>query len=376
MHGLNGAPQKTWTAKNGTYWPTDLLPISLRDARANILVYGYNADVYSKKHGSNPSDNFIYQHAQTLVTSLTHYRKDEQTSQNPIIWVCHSLGGILVKRALLYSNDLKSSQHEDYRSIYVSTYGIVFLGTPHTGSDMAAWATVLQAMSDAVMPKTFFQSESVLLKTLKKDNETLQNINNHFLDIYQRFKILMAHENHKTDLKGSKMLIVDANSAGLQLPGVTYYAIEATHSAMCKFEHRNSPGFRTIATAIRDWVMDAPDVIVTRWRVEDEEKLARAKHEIEERMKPWVGQDSFATDSSWRHGEVADGGQIQSQIAQQGQSSTNSTSRPSLLVENALDGGRRSTGSSVEEMHGNTPHYFEVEESDEGVVGWEATSRA
>ncbi|RYO99261.1 hypothetical protein DL763_001625 [Monosporascus cannonballus] len=290
VHGLNGDPQKTWTAKNGVFWPADLLPTSLRDARANILVYGYNADVYSKKHGSHPSDNFIYLHAQTLVTSLTHYRKDEQTTHNPIIWVCHSLGGILAKRALLYSNDLKASQHEDYRSIYVSTYGIVFLGTPHTGSEMAAWGTVLQAMSDAVVPKSFFQSESVLLKTLKRDNETLQNINNHFLDIYQRFKILMAHENHKTDLRGARMLIVDANSAGPQLPGVTYYAIEATHSGMCKFENKNAPGYRTIVTAIRDWVGEAPDVIATRWRVEDEEKLARAKHEIEERMKPWINE--------------------------------------------------------------------------------------
>ncbi|KAI1082423.1 hypothetical protein F5B20DRAFT_578090 [Whalleya microplaca] len=288
VHGLNGDPEKTWTAKNGTFWPADLLPTSLRSAHANVLVYGYNADVYSKKHGSNPSDNFIYMHAQTLITSLTHYRKDEQTSQNPIIWVCHSLGGILVKRALLYSNDLRMSQHEDYRSIYVSTYGIIFLGTPHTGSDIATWGTMLQGMSDAVVPRTFFQSESVLLKTLKRDNETLQNINNHFLDIYQRFKIIMAHENHKTDMKGTRMLIVDASSASPQLPGVTYYAIEATHSGMCKFENRNAPGYRTVATVLRDWVGDAPDVIHTRWRVEDDEKLARAKHEIEERMKPWI----------------------------------------------------------------------------------------
>ncbi|KAL7619546.1 hypothetical protein AAE478_010086 [Parahypoxylon ruwenzoriense] len=288
VHGLNGDPQKTWTTKNGVFWPTDLLPTSLRDARANILVYGYNADVYSKKHGSNPSDNFIYMHAQTLVTSLTHYRKDEMSSRNPIIWVCHSLGGILVKRALLYSNDLRASQHEDYRSIYVSTYSIIFLGTPHTGSGIATWGTMLQAMSDTVVPRTFFQSESVLLKTLKRDNETLQNINIHFLDIYQRFKILMAHENHKTDLRGTRSLIVDAHSASPQLPGVTYYAVEASHSGMCKFESRNAPGYRTIATAVRDWVIDSPDVIATRWRIEEDEKLARAKHEIEERMKPWL----------------------------------------------------------------------------------------
>lgn len=204
MHGLNGDPKKTWTAPDGTFWPVDLLPSSLKGLQANILVYGYNADVYSHRNDRSASDNFIHQHAQTLVTSLTLYRKSEGTSRNPIIWVAHSLGGILVKRALLYSSDLRSAHHEHMRSIFVSTFGIMFLGTPHTGSDAATWGLMLQGMSDVILPRKLFQSESVLLKTLKKDNETLANINNHFLDIYQRFRIHMVHENHKTDVKGTK----------------------------------------------------------------------------------------------------------------------------------------------------------------------------
>lgn len=206
VHGLNGRPDSTWTAADGTFWPTDLLPASLRGVPANVLVYGYNADVYSRRHGrgGSASDNFIHQHAQTLVTSLTLFRRGEGRVRKPIVWVAHSLGGILVKRALLYSSDLRAAHHDDYRSVFVSTYGIVFLGTPHAGAGAASWGCVLQAMSDAVLPRKFFESESVLLKTLKKDNETLANINNHFLDIYQRFRIHMVHENHKTDIKGTK----------------------------------------------------------------------------------------------------------------------------------------------------------------------------
>lgn len=186
------------------FWPTDLLPASLRTEHANVLVYGYNADVYSSRNDRSASNNFIHHHAQTLVTNLAHYRKSEGTLKNPMIWVAHSLGGILTKRALLYSNDVRTTNHDDLRSIYVSTYGIIFLGTPHTGSGLATWGTILQHMSDVVIPKKLFETEPHLLKTLKRDNETLQNINNHFLDIYQRFQIHMAHENHKTDIKGSK----------------------------------------------------------------------------------------------------------------------------------------------------------------------------
>ncbi|KAL2186336.1 hypothetical protein L209DRAFT_806571 [Thermothelomyces heterothallicus CBS 203.75] len=290
VHGLNGAPDKTWTAPNGVYWPTDLLPASLRDQHANVLVYGYNADVYGafwERHAKSPSDNFIHHHAQTLVATLTHYRKSVGTERNPIIWVAHSLGGIVTKRALLYSNDVRDPNQEDLRSIYVSTFGIIFLGTPHNGSDAATWGGIIQRMADAVVPRKIFDTESVLLKSLKKDNETLQEISNHFLDIYQKFKIHMAHENQKTDIKGSKMLVVDASSASPQLVGVTYYGIEATHSRMCKFDSENAPGYRTVSTAIREWVADAPNVIPIRWEVEEDQRRVRANLENFERSRQY-----------------------------------------------------------------------------------------
>jgi hypothetical protein len=200
VHGLNGHPKKTWASKDGKFWPVDFLPESLANQHSNILVYGYNADVYSTSNDHGASNDFIFQHAQTLVTSLTTHRKNASSTRAPIIWVAHSLGGILVKSALLYSDRVRTAHHEELRSIYVSTYGIIFLGTPHTGSNLASWGRVLQAMSDAVMAKRFFQTEPVLLRTLKRDSEKLQEINNSFLNIYPRFRVHMAHESQKTRL--------------------------------------------------------------------------------------------------------------------------------------------------------------------------------
>ncbi|KAG6063054.1 hypothetical protein E4U32_001681 [Claviceps aff. humidiphila group G2b] len=292
VHGLNGDPQKTWTASNGCFWPADLLPTALKGAHANILTYGYNADVYSRKNDRSASDNYIHQHAQTLVTNLTMFRKSEGTFRNPIIWVSHSLGGILVKRAILYSNDVKATHHEDYRSIFISTYGLIFLGTPHAGSDAATWGLMLQGMADAIMPRRFFETESVLLRTLKRENETLANINNHFLDIYQRFRVQMVHENHKTDIKGTKITVVEANSASPQLPGVTYYGVEASHSQMCKFASPNAPGFRAVSTDIREWVHEAPAFISARWDAEEQDKAFRMQQDVKERISPFVSPAS------------------------------------------------------------------------------------
>jgi len=114
-----------------------------------------------------------------------------------------------VKRALELSNDLQSQHADENRNIFVSTYGIIFLGTPHTGANAAQWGLVLEKMVHTLVPKKFMVSDSQLVKTLQTNNETLQNINIHFLDILPKFRICMAHEEMETDLKGSKTLIVD-----------------------------------------------------------------------------------------------------------------------------------------------------------------------
>ncbi|KAJ4141129.1 hypothetical protein NW768_000336 [Fusarium equiseti] len=307
FHGLNGQPYSTWTANNNVFWPLDLLPAALKDSHANIMVYGYNADVYSNCNDRTPSNNFIYQHAQSLVTNLTFHRRSEGTFKNPIIWVCHSLGGILVKRALLYSSDIHEPHLQDLRSIFVSTFGLIFLGTPHIGSDAASWALILQAIVDTVIPKTIFHSEPILLRTLKKDNETLADINNQFLNIYQRFEVHMVHENQKTDIKGIKVTIVDAKSAGPLLPGVTYYGIEANHSNMCKFESTSSPGFRNIATTIQQWVDKSPYLVQGRWFIEEQESHNRAIAKVREILSPYTSDNSIPAQAYFQNEDDENG---------------------------------------------------------------------
>jgi hypothetical protein len=77
-------------------------------------------------------------------------------------------------------------------------------------------------------------------------------------------------------------------SASPQLPGVTYYGIEANHSGMCKFESENAPGYRNVSSAIREWVMESPRVIQVRWEVEDDDRRLRANLENYERLRSYV----------------------------------------------------------------------------------------
>jgi hypothetical protein len=265
-----------------------LLPVSLKSSQARILVYGYNADVYSFGE-RGPSSDLIHNHAETLLNSLKSNRTLEEVEDHPIIWIAHSLGGILVKRALMMSRNIQEKKLDDLRSIMISTYGIIFLGTPHTGADPAKWGLMLQRMVKVLMPKAIMHTENQLVKTLQSNNETLQNINIEFADMANLFQICMVHETQQTELKGmGKTLIVDNVSASPPLPGVKYFGIEATHSLMCKFETKNSPGWANVASNIKTWVEASSTLIELRQQKEKEDRARIDENRVKEIMREHV----------------------------------------------------------------------------------------
>ena len=63
--------------------------------------------------------------------------------KRPIIFVGHSLGGLVIKDALCKSNEYRASgRNPRAAAIITSTYGIAFLGTPHRGGNHTAWAKI------------------------------------------------------------------------------------------------------------------------------------------------------------------------------------------------------------------------------------------
>jgi protein SERAC1 len=203
----------------------------------------------------------------TLRMVLT-LAKLKRALERPIIFICHSLGGLVVKRCLIYSKNVRHAHTERLRSIYVSTYGILFLATPHNGSDLAKWGTLLQRICSAVFPEDFFDSSPQLIEALKTNNETLQNINRLFIEIIGRFHIFFFHESKPMDLSNTMSLIVDEESAAPMFEGVERFGIERDHSHICKFEDQNAPGYDVVAEAVQRYADAAPRLIKQRWEEE------------------------------------------------------------------------------------------------------------
>lgn len=136
VHGFTGHPERTWTLSGGratasTYWPREKIPQSLPKAR--IWTFGYDTKLNHPFRSEN--QNTVYGEGKELVASLNDVRS-ESKSQQPIIFVAHSLGGIIVKQALRYSEKCKAQPaNRTLGMVFDSVIGVLFFGTPHGGAD-------------------------------------------------------------------------------------------------------------------------------------------------------------------------------------------------------------------------------------------------
>lgn len=74
LHGLTGRPDKTFLDnKTGIYWPVDILPQDIPNAR--ILSFGYDADV--TKFLGPVGQNTLEDHASDLVNDLARVRGND-----------------------------------------------------------------------------------------------------------------------------------------------------------------------------------------------------------------------------------------------------------------------------------------------------------
>ena len=72
--------------------------------------------------------------------------------ERPIIFVGHSLGGLVIKDALCKANEYRATnRNARVAAIIASTYGIAFLGTPHRGGNHVAWAKIATNFASIVL---------------------------------------------------------------------------------------------------------------------------------------------------------------------------------------------------------------------------------
>jgi hypothetical protein len=171
----------------GIYWPKDFLPTAVPNAR--IIAWGYDSSVVRAIGPS--SEASIFGHAENLLTDLCALRFPWTIKSRPIIFVGHSLGGLVIKEALIRSSEyLNSYQDAKLAAIYSNTKGVVFIGTPHRGSDK----TVLAEIVANVVKIGLKRPNDKLLKTIATESQLLERQGKSFASISYGMPIACVSE--------------------------------------------------------------------------------------------------------------------------------------------------------------------------------------
>jgi len=123
VHGLSlGGPPKTWVNADGVEWPAAWLGPRLREA--NVWSFEYPND--ASQWLSASANMTVSARGRDFANTLVRNKIGEQ----PFVIVAHSMGGLVAKAALNDDGKLAGK-------LAGNLAGIVFLATPHRGSDVA-----------------------------------------------------------------------------------------------------------------------------------------------------------------------------------------------------------------------------------------------
>ncbi|KAI4194041.1 MAG: hypothetical protein LQ346_003773 [Caloplaca aetnensis] len=180
-----------------------------------------------------------------------------------MVFIGHCFGGIVIEKALVSAK----LHEEDYPSVIRSVAGVIFLGTPHRGSNSQSKASVLASIASSVA----LGEHSNLLKVLDKDSETLADLLHDFTRTVNTIAIPLFcfFEQHKSDIakvlkfKGSKMLmptfkdaVVDESSGCLD--GHPKLGLASEHFRLNKFSSAQDSNYRLVCEEIVKMVENAP----------------------------------------------------------------------------------------------------------------------
>src|SRR5260370_9593758 len=128
VHGLGGDGVGTWKPEGASESWLDWLGQDIPSTAIWSLSYPAGATKWTTAgEGMALPDR-----ASNLIPTMLYYGIGSRKT----IFVCHSLGGLVVKQILRHSTNMSKPE---WQAIADSTLGVAFLATPHAGSDLATF---------------------------------------------------------------------------------------------------------------------------------------------------------------------------------------------------------------------------------------------
>jgi tetratricopeptide (TPR) repeat protein/pimeloyl-ACP methyl ester carboxylesterase len=238
VHGLGGHVYDTWRRGTGyeTFWP-----LWLAEDIEGLTVYSlaYDAPPTNWLGTAMPLQDRAVNVLECLLGEI-------DLKDGPVAFVCHSLGGLIVKRILL---DLQQQamRRPEAANFLDRVRWVVFAGTPHTGSGKAS---LLESLRFLAWP-------SSIAGTLVANEPNLRAINVAYRGLADERRTTLSHRIFYETAVTPAGLIVDQGSADPGLPGDPPVPIDADHSSLVKPLDRGT----LIYVRIRQFIAPPPGFV-------------------------------------------------------------------------------------------------------------------
>ena len=266
IHGFSGHAERTWTSGSGdtcdrekpivnknviseedtkgptdkevpdaTCWPRDLLP--KRFPMARVLTWGFNVNkaVVDRITRIRNVDRL----ASDLNDDLSSLQATCIKESKPLIFICHGLGGLVVKIALLDDSD---------GDFLPATAGIIFLGTTHWVSRYASATQMTKLWGVSPKPPVFRRFDS-----LKKGSDTHSSVKRYseeHNDISKRFcDTIASHQIAIYSFEESHGL--DPYHCLLGSPFEHYDVLDDNYDGIAKFHSFDDSKFLAVTGALQ-----------------------------------------------------------------------------------------------------------------------------
>ncbi|KAM0425795.1 hypothetical protein ACHAPT_009046 [Fusarium lateritium] len=269
--GLGAHPEDSWrSAKTGFNWAIDKDGLAKDFPNARILLYMYE----SAWMGRLKVKQFLGNLASTLLDGLDGTRKASNSS-NPIVFIGHSMGGLVIAKAIC----IAGSRKDQYPHMFEDIAGCAVFGTPFHGADAASMA----AMYSYIGQKLDKAVPSKLLELMKPDDEGLKELRHDFVravtELSPKIGLFGFWEEHTTqisDLSGVPEFIkllqiplpkkiaefVTRDSAILD--GMDSMGLAANHRDLVKFESSKDVRYALVRSPLKRLIHGAHLVVKNR----------------------------------------------------------------------------------------------------------------
>ncbi|GAW21676.1 hypothetical protein ANO14919_111990 [Xylariales sp. No.14919] len=215
-----------------SFWSLNLLAADL--APAGIFAYEYHLSFSPNGYG-------IIEAGDNLLDELKKRREDKAEEPKPIIFIGHSLGGLVIKRALVGA--FHDRGDEFLNEVVARTRGIIFLGTPHSTSSSELYTTVGRITNSS-------EPTTVSMVAI----QSLQQIINQFMALPWdglTWRITSFYE--VLPLPGGTVRAVERSQTELwTFPQVS---LNRHHHDMCRFTSDDDPSYIKVLESLRNIII-------------------------------------------------------------------------------------------------------------------------